>query len=133
MMMNKRHQVIAHDEPIQPTTKSKGHWHNNSKYICILVLDDPVIYLDKCCEAAIWFRISFLEAHVILEKNHMIMKYKDNSNGIDKARHALSMKEISKFFYWRVWNSNMSGTMCMKTYQHLSQILVQRNLNCVHP
>jgi hypothetical protein len=35
-------------------------------------------------------------AYILIDNHHLITRYRDDSNGNDKARHALFIKEVSK-------------------------------------
>jgi hypothetical protein len=59
-------------------------------------MDNTVIFLDKCYEDATWFKKEFPNTYILLNNHHLITRYMNNSNGNDKARHTLFMKETPK-------------------------------------
>lgn len=59
-------------------------------------INNPIFYLIFFCKDATWFNKKFSNAYILLDNHHFIIRYRNNSNGNDKARHALFMKEIFK-------------------------------------
>ena len=47
------------------------------------------MFLDKCCDDMQWLAAVFGPGMmtVLLDNHHLIARYRDNSNGVDRARH----------------------------------------------
>ena len=89
--------------------------------------------MDKCCEDAVWFKTKYPNACVIVDNHHMITRYNDNSNGTDKARHALFMKEMSKTTIGEYGTPMQVGQTIYEDLSTFSKISVEHNLNFMHP
>jgi hypothetical protein len=37
-------------------------------------MNNPIIYLDKCCEDATWFKKINLNAYILLDNHHLITR-----------------------------------------------------------
>lgn len=135
MVMNKQYQVIAHRWTYSTNNKEQGPLAQElcNFFVDRSQLDALVIYLDKCCEDAVWIKTKLPKAHVIVDYHHLITRCSDNSDERDKARHALFMKDISKLSLASMELQCELDKQLMKTYQRVSQFLVQQSLNFMHP
>ena len=55
---------------------------------------DIIMYLDKCCDDCAWLS-SFPDIRVLLDNHHLITRYRDNSNGTNRAQHEIFMRKIA--------------------------------------
>jgi hypothetical protein len=54
-----------------------------------------IMYLNKCCEDRKWLA-SMEGLIVLLDNHHLITRFRDHSNGSDRARHSIFMSEIAR-------------------------------------
>jgi len=96
-VMNERNQIISHRWTATTTNDERqGIADDLFKRYRDRNIDttDVVMYLDKCCDDCAWLS-SFPEIRVLLDNHHLITRYRDNSNGTDRARHAQFMRKIA--------------------------------------
>jgi len=96
-VMNERHQFISHrwthttsNEERQAIAEDLVRRYQDRK----IDTKDIVIYLDKCCDDNAWLS-PFPNIRVLLDNHHLITRYRDNSNGTNRARQDLFMSKIA--------------------------------------